>query len=273
MNFVCPKCGGKLFTDENGNARCDQKHTYDRARAGYYNLMLSAGGGTHGDNTDMVEARRKFLDTGAYLPLAQRIAEIITQAALDFGSAALLDIGCGEGYYTDIIERALGDAGVSHTVSGFDISRDAVKRAARRNKNFELAVASAYHMPTADAGFDIAVNMFSPLVPTEVLRSLKEGGIFVMAIPAEEHLFSLKKLLYRTPYKNEVADPAIEGFTLVKTERLSYLMELADSETVSALFMMTPYAYRTRPEDAECIKMLTSLKCEADFVIFVYKKT
>ncbi len=272
MKFVCPKCKDSLFVCESGSAKCNQNHTYDRARAGYYNLMLSGTSGTHGDNSDMVEARRAFLDTGAYFSLADRVSDIISQNASNLNSVSVLDIGCGEGYYTDIIERKLTAIDVSHTVAGFDISRDAVRRAAKRNKSIELAVAGAYHMPTADSSFDIAVNMFSPLVPCEILRTLKKDGIFIMAIPGENHLFALKKLLYATPYKNEVADAEIYGFELLSEEHLSYTMNLENQKDIQSLFMMTPYAYRTKPSDAERIKSMKKLECEADFVIFVYKK-
>ncbi len=272
MKFVCPKCGEALTADENRNVKCKQNHTYDRARAGYYNLMLSNSGGTHGDNAEMVEARREFLDTGAYFPLAKLVSDLVFDESAAFSAPSVLDIGCGEGYYTDIIERRLAERGAEHTVAGFDISREAVRRAARRNGKLSLAVAGAYSMPTADGSFDIAVNMFSPLVPSEILRTLREGGIFIMAIPGENHLFSLKRELYKTPYKNEVADSALPGFGLLKTERLSYTVDFESPRDIWALFKMTPYAYRTRPADAERIKLLKSFSCEADFVIFIYKK-
>ena len=271
MKFVCPKCASALFVDENGSAKCKQNHTYDRARAGYYNLMLSAGAGTHGDNLEMVEARRAFLDTGAYSPLAKRVSDIVFDLATA-GSTSVLDIGCGEGYYTDIIERKLSAGGASSCVCGFDISRDAIKRAAKRNKNIELAVAGAYHMPTSDESFDIAVNMFSPLVPAEILRTLKPHGYFVMAIPGENHLFELKEKAYKTPYKNDVADSHIDGFRLVSNEKISYEISLDKNRDIRSLFMMTPYAYRTSPQDKARVLAMEKLKCRVEFVVFVYKK-
>jgi 23S rRNA (guanine745-N1)-methyltransferase len=157
-------------------------------------------------------------------------------------------------------------------VSGFDISRDAVKYAARRNANLSLAVASAYRMPTADSAFDMAVNMFSPLAADEILRTLRPGGIFIMAIPGENHLYGLKSAVYKEPYKNEVADPEISGFELVSTERISFDLSLRGADSIRSLFMMTPYAYRTRQEDKERVFKLESLDTEIEFVIFVYKK-
>ena len=81
-DFVCPKCRGILLGDGN-TKRCPSGHTYDRARAGYYNLLLGSSGGTHGDNATMVEARRKFLSGGYYLPLAERLGELVSRAALE----------------------------------------------------------------------------------------------------------------------------------------------------------------------------------------------
>ena len=266
MNFVCPKCGLPLV--ENGiSALCPKKHSFDRARAGYYNLLLSASGGTHGDNAQMVEARRAFLDTGAYKPLSDKVSEL---AAKYIFCGAVLDIGCGEGYYTDAIYRALSGRGV--TVSAFDISREACKRAARRNREIELAVARAYKMPVADGSFSGAVNMFSPLAAEEVFRALMPGGIFIMAVPGENHLFGLKREAYKTPYKNELSDTAITGFELIDTAHIEYNLELRTNAEVRSLFMMTPYAYRTPSEDKARVLSLSSLVTEVDFWVFVYKK-
>ena len=130
MNFVCPKCRLPLVLD-GGTAKCKNNHSYDRARAGYYNLLLTSVGGTHGDNLEMVEARRDFLDTGAYLPLAKRVSSLIGEHSR---GPRMLEVGCGEGYYTDVI---VGE-NPSLSVSAFDISRDAVKHAAKRNKKLSL---------------------------------------------------------------------------------------------------------------------------------------
>ena len=95
MLFICPKCKKKLDIEE-ARAVCSEGHSYDRARGGYYNLLLSNVGGNHGDNREMILARRAFLGAGYYKPLADRIAEIISTRVGKL--AAVLDAGCGEGY-------------------------------------------------------------------------------------------------------------------------------------------------------------------------------
>ena len=270
MKFVCPKCMRPLAVGERGVAACGGGHTFDRARDGYYNLLLSNTGGTHGDNRAMLEARRRFLDTGAYLPLANKVVQLIS---LDFPEGgALLDIGCGEGYYTSIVSAKLREAGKCPDVHGFDISKDGVRLTAKRDKSFSLAVASAYKMPIADESFDAAMNVFSPLALEETVRILRHGGRFVMAIPDVNHLFGLKSALYATPYKNKPESPELEGLDLIATERVHYTLKLRSAEEINALFMMTPYAYRTPPESRARLLSMLSLETEVEFVVFVYQK-
>ena len=269
MKFICPKCSLPLAALEDGCAKCSRGHTFDRSKEGYYNLLLS-NAPRHGDNREMVLARRNFLDTGAYLPLAKRVGELATEYFSK--SEDVLDVGCGEGYYTDILERATRAAERDLKVFGFDISKDAVRLAAKRNPELSLAVASAYKMPFADASFGGVLNLFSPLALSEIERVLKPGGYFIMVIPGVEHLFGLKAAIYPTPYKNEVQDSALEGLTLVRSEKISYELSLVGKEQISSLFMMTPYAYRTRREDCERILSLDKLTNEVEFILFVYKK-
>ncbi len=270
MLFVCPKCKKALSVSSGGRAVCDSGHSYDRARDGYYNLLLKNTGGVHGDNKEMVLARRAFLDTGAYLPLVDKLSEI---AGCFVGDGDLvLDVGCGEGYYTDLIERRLTENGINALVSGFDISRDAVKFAAKKNKRLSLAVASSYDMPVADGSVDFLINVFSPLALSETVRVLRKGGRFVMAIPDENHLFGLKTVLYEKPYKNTVEDSKLAGLKLISEEKISYRLLLDSAEKISSLFMMTPYAYRTPREAKERLLSLTNLETDIEFIVFTYEK-
>ena len=269
MRFVCPKCGEKLNINDR-TASCLSGHSYDRARGGYYNLLLGNVGGVHGDNKEMVLARRSFLGGGYYAPLAERLSGLTLEFMPKEG--CLLDAGAGEGYYTDFIERTLTEQNGRSDVSAFDISKDAVREIAKKNPRISLAVAGSYHMPIADGEFDVVINTFSPLALEETGRVLKRGGHFIMAIPGEMHLYDLKSVIYDTPYKNEVADTALEGFELIMDEGLTYKFLLDTPEKIQSLFMMTPYAYRTRQSDRDKVLALETLECTADFRIFVYKK-
>ena len=270
MNFICPKCKNTLTVTENGTAKCPLGHSYDRAREGYYNLLLSQTGGVHGDNREMLVARRAFLDTGAYLPLAERVAELACEYTCAGG--IMLDAGCGEGYYTHIIKEKAENANKNLHILGFDISKDAVRLAAKRDRGLSLAVASSYDIPLADGTVDAVVNVFSPLATGETRRILRTGGSFIMAIPAERHLFGLKSVLYDTPYLNEPESDELCGFELLKREKIAYLLNLDTQEKIHSLFMMTPYAYRSPREGRERLAALDTLTTEIEFYLFVYRK-
>lgn len=270
MLFVCPKCKKKLNILDTGVARCDLGHSFDLAKAGYYNLLLGNSGGVHGDNREMVEARRAFLSRGYYEPLAKAITELALKHTA--ANSALIDAGCGEGYYTDFVERALNARDGQSHVSAFDISRDAVKLAHRRNGNISLCVASSYDMPLASGSVDAVINVFSPLALDETRRVLKKDGLFIMAFPGEMHLFALKRAIYDTPYKNKPEATELDGFELLDSRHLEYSMDIQDSQDLQSLFMMTPYAYRTPKEARAKISSLDRLSCEADFHILVYKR-
>ncbi len=269
MDFACPKCKGEMILDGN-TKKCNNGHCYDRAKAGYYNLLLGVGGGTHGDNAEMVLARRTFLSRGFYEPLADRLAALVTEHTPKGG--CVLDAGCGEGYYTDKVESMLHARDGESNVLAYDISRDAVKCACKSNKAVSFAVATSYDMPLADGSVDTVFNAFSPLAKDEVRRVLKSGGCFVMAYPGVDHLYGLKSVIYKVPYKNQPEESAIEGFNLLSHETVKYTLKLNTAEDISALFMMTPYAYRTSREDRERVLSLSEVTTDVEFVIDAYEK-
>jgi 23S rRNA (guanine745-N1)-methyltransferase len=205
-----------------------------------------------------------------YKTVNEKLSELAVKVTPPRG--CVLDIGCGEGYYTEFIQRAIEKRDGSAQIYAFDISKDATALAARRVPSVGFAVASAYDMPIADGTVDTAVNMFSPLATGEIYRSLNANGHFIMAIPGVEHLFGLKSKLYSEPYKNTVNDPEIEGFELVTSESITYEIKLESNEDIRNLFGMTPYAYRTGKEGRELIEKLEKLETTVDFIIFAYKK-
>ncbi len=218
----------------------------------------------------MILARRAFLGAGFYKPLSDLVCSLVLSSAEK--GELVLDAGCGEGYYTDSVERSLRVRDGLSFVAAFDISKEAASRCSRLNHNIFTAVAGSYKMPLADSSVSALINVFSPMATDEVRRVLKKGGHFIIAVPDTDHLFELKSLLYDEPYKNKLADSHIDGFELIHDERLTYPMELDSPELIDSLFMMTPYAYRTSPERRERIHSKSSLTVTADFHVYVYRK-
>ena len=116
------------------------------------------------------------------------------------------------------------------------------------------------------------MTMFAPFCREEYLRVLKKGGSLIMAIPAENHLFSLKKAIYDEPYKNETADYEIEGLDFSESRKISRKIFIDNSDDIKSLFSMTPYYYKTGVSGHERVNALTSLETEAEFEVLIYKK-
>ena len=124
MEFSCPVCGLPLKDGAIKQKICPRGHSFDRAKEGYINLLVGGKAGNHGDNREMVDARRSFLALGHYRPLAERIKEHALAATPKGG--VVLDLGAGEGYYTATVADAIYNRDGNANIMAIDISKDAV---------------------------------------------------------------------------------------------------------------------------------------------------
>lgn len=263
--WTCPVCGLPLDAGQNP-ARCPAGHCYDRARSGYWNLLPPGGKRSKqpGDNKEMIAARRQFLDLGYYLPLARLAAELALE---DLHSpAAVLDAGCGEGYYSQVLADQAKAAGLDLLIAGADISKFAVDKAARRLPQGYWAAASLYRLPVTPGRFHRILNFFAPHSPQQFARALVPGGRLLIAAPGPRHLWELKEFLYETPYPNPEEELALPGFLPLTRRRLTYDMEL-DNRALNLLFQMTPYYYKTPPAAKERLTQCPGLTVAAEFIV------
>ena len=269
--FHCPICGAPL-TSEPTRYVCPARHSYDIAKEGYTYLLPpnQKHSAAPGDDKGMAAARRDFLSKGYYAPLLNALCREILSGAGD--APAILDTGCGEGYYTAGIYQALCAAGKSPRMAGTDISKFILRHAAKREKNIEFAVASSYHLPLANASVDILLNCFSPLALEEFLRVLKPGGTFLYVVPAADHLWELKQVLYDNPYPNEEKETPYEGFTYQSIVPVDADISLENQADIHALFQMTPYYWKTPKSGAERLTALDTLTTRISFRIHVFRK-
>lgn len=199
--FCCPLCAAPL-TRGGHTYTCPGGHSFDLAAAGYVHLLPANRKHSQnpGDDKAMVAARSAFLDRGCYAPLRDALCKLALCSAGDRPAPALLDSGCGEGYYTAALFQALAREGRAPSAAGVDISKFALRRAARRLKEGEFAVASVYRLPLAPHSVDLLTNVFSPLCPEEFARVLRPGGRFLYVVPSPRHLWEMKQVLYDRPY-------------------------------------------------------------------------
>ena len=259
--LICPVCGGELSFGER-IVRCPHGHSFDMAKEGYVNLLRSTKSGDRmGDSKDSARSRRDFLNKGYYAPLKDALTALFSDK-----SGPVLDICCGEGYYT----AALGE-NPALRVYGFDISKEMVRLAAKRG-GATYFVANMAAIPVKDESFDWAVHLFAPFHAREFARVLKPGGALYTVIPGSHHLWGLKKALYDEPYLNDEALPAAEGLTLKETQKITAQITLASAQDIDGVFRMTPYFYRTSPKDKAKLAGVDTLDTEIQFVIARYEK-
>ncbi|MBR1763786.1 MAG: methyltransferase domain-containing protein [Ruminococcus sp.] len=271
MRYICPVCGERLKLSDK-TYRCRNGHSFDLASKGYVNLLLSKGRNPakSGDNADMVRARSEFLDRGYYSPLAEALRDRTAEALAGIEHPEIIDSGCGEGYYTCRLAEIAGSE-----VRGIDISKHAVARCMGRAhreclENVSFAVASSFSLPFPDSSADAVVSVFAPVSNDEYARVLKRGGKLIVVSPSPRHLFELKAAVYDTPYENRPNVYGLNKFTLTDERTLEYRTRLTSQQDIGALFLMTPYWYKTSEEGMARLRALEEIEVTCGFVLQVY---
>lgn len=257
----CPLCQDALALDATG-AGCAQGHRFDRARSGYLNLLpVQHKHSRHpGDDAAMVAARAAFLDAGHYGPLRSAVCEILAPLQ----PRVLVDSGCGEGWYTVALART-----AAATIA-FDISKDAIKRAARRERALTWLVASSAEPPVRDGSVDVLTAIFSPLNAAAAARVVRAHGSVVVVAPAARHLWELRAALYdevRPHQPDQWVHRLAPVFTRLSSTRVQYSLALQDSAAVQALLQMTPYVWQAPAAKRAAVAALPALTVEVDVEI------
>ena len=182
----------------------------------------------------------------------------------------MLDAGCGEGWYTAALAGAVSAKG--GRTAGVDLSKPAVKKAARRCPDAEIAVCSVYHLPLGDGAVDMLVDCFSPLAIEEFYRVLSTGGKFLYVVPGPRHLWELKEILYDTPYENEEKVETYPGFSTPEVTAVETVFTLTDPLDIQALYHMTPYTWKTPREGAARLERVKELAVTAQFRIHRFRR-
>lgn len=270
--WQCPLCQQPLTLVERSYV-CSNRHSFDRAKEGYVNLLRlnRKHSADPGDNKDMLDSRRHFLQQGFYAPLAEAIANTIRTHLPDSAQVlSVLDAGCGEGYYLGKLAEQLG---AQHGYQGTDISRTAMRMAAKQYPQLHFAVASSFELPVADASIDALVRVFAPAADSEMARVLKAGGVYIWAYPGPQHLFELRQLIYDDPKPHTVEElPPIDGLQAYPPLQVQYRISLPDPASIAALLSMTPYYWSASAEKQHYCQQLQKLELSVDFAVSVWRK-
>lgn len=253
-------------TQNNSRWVCQNSHSFDVARQGYVNLLpvQHKNSKSPGDTPQAVQARREFLQGGYYEPLREALMSVLARLQAD----TVLDLGCGEGYYTS------GMTDVAQQVIGLDIAKPAVQIAAKRYPRINWLVASAAKLPLQDASIDVVSSFFSPLPRDEMARVLKPDGYLLVAVPASQHLYALRAALFEQVNLHQpekFIDTLAGGFKLVEQHLLAYPLRLPQA-ALRQLIAMTPYAWKAKAERRMQLEQSDELLTQASFQIYVFQK-
>lgn len=264
MNLTCPVCG-QMLTIADKSCICPNRHSFDIARQGYVNLLTvqQKHSLAPGDTREQVLSRRAFLESGHYSP----ISDGLNQAALDFGAKGpILDVGCGEGYYSSRLAKAMGAE-----LTGLDISKEAVRCAAGKYKDALWLCATAAHIPVEDASVGTLTSLFALTLPEEYHRVLKPGGLYFQVLAAEDHLLGLKSIVYDTlTHKEKDSVPNLPGFTLLESRPIRFDFHI-EGEMIRSLFAMTPHLFRIGKAGAQRLAETTALSDTASCILNIYR--
>lgn len=267
MHFLrCPLCHQPLLADAK-TARCAQGHSFDRAREGYFNLLpvQKKNSLEPGDDAGMVAARHAFLEAGFYAPLRDTLSGLLTALR----PAHLLDSGCGEGWYSQQLSRH------SLHTTAYDISKIAVKYAAKRQRDISWLVASSQDIPLQEACVDVMTAIFSPVNAHEAARVLKPGGCLLIAAPGPAHLWELREALYTEvrPHQAEKwQDELAAGFIFHSETGVHFPLHLDTQAELGHLLQMTPHYWRAARDKREALAARTQFSTQADFRLLRFQR-
>ena len=228
------------------------------AKEGYLNLYLKSSKKS-GDEKEMVKAREYFLSKDYYAFLKEKLNTVIKE----HNTKTLVDLGCGEGYYTSFFE--------CEDKIGIDLSKETLKKASRKDKKTLYILSSIFNTPLPDECADTVLTCFAPVAGEEIARILKKEGIFILVRPDRRHLYELKKAVYESPYENEDEEVIPEGFKLIEEYHIRDEKTL-NNEELRNLFMMTPYYHTTSPKDKEKLNSIEELSVNFEFIISVLQR-
>lgn len=269
MSFLCPLCHAPL-AERTTSLCCNAGHQFDKAKEGYVNLLPVQHKRSRepGDSAQMMRARREFLDAGHYAPLRDELTQLLLQMLPEQG-ANVLDIGCGEGYYTSAFAGLTQPRG--GICYGLDVSKVAVRYGAKRYPQVRFCVASSHRLPFADGAFDGVVRIYAPCSALELARVVRPGGVVITVSPGPRHLLQLKGLIYQNVKLHPAHHETLDGFSLQAQHALAYPLTLS-GEHAHALLQMTPFAWRARPEVKAQLLQETTFACETDFAVNIWRR-
>ena len=261
--FACPICQENLTLVES-SLKCCNRHSFDLAKFGYVNLAPQIKQSANYDKKNF-QNRQQILEAGFYQAILEVVSDLLSNSK---NAKTILDIGCGEGFYS----RKLQERHPDKTFYAFDISKDSVQIAAKSEPNWAVNwfVGDLARLPIKDASMDILLDIFSPANYGEFHRVLSKDGILIKVIPTENHLKEIRQKvqdqLTNKDYSNQdIKNHFQEHFTILSSQTAS-LTKTITAEQLKALLSMTPLLFHIDQTKIDW-SQLTEITIEAEILV------
>ena len=261
--FACPICQENLTLVES-SLKCCNRHSFDLAKFGYVNLAPQIKQSANYDKENF-QNRQQILEAGFYQAILDAVSDLLASSKT---TTTILDIGCGEGFYS----RKLQEIHPDKTFYAFDISKDSVQIAAKSEPNWAVNwfVGDLARLPIKDASMDILLDIFSPANYGEFRRVLSKDGILIKVIPTENHLKEIRQRvqdqLTNKDYSNQdIKNHFQEHFTILSSQTAS-LTKTITAEQLQALLSMTPLLFHIDQSKIDW-SQLTEITIEAEILV------
>ena len=261
--FACPICQENLTLVET-SLKCNNRHSFDLAKFGYVNLAPQIKQSANYDRENF-QNRQQILEAGFYQAILEAISDLLSNSK---NAKTILDIGCGEGFYS----RKLQESHSDKTFYAFDISKDSVQIAAKSEPNWAVNwfVGDLARLPIKDASMDILLDIFSPANYGEFRRVLSKDGVLIKVIPTENHLKEIRQRvqdqLTNKDYSNQdIKNHFQEYFTILSNQTVS-LTKTITTEQLQALLSMTPLLFHIDQSKIDW-SQLTEITIEAEILV------
>ena len=261
--FSCPICQENLTLVES-SLKCDNRHSFDLAKFGYVNLAPQIKQSANYDKKNF-QNRQQILEAGFYQAILEGISDLL---ATNPSAQTVLDIGCGEGFYS----RKLQETHSNKIFYAFDISKDSVQIAAKSELNWAVNwfVGDLARLPIKDASMDILLDIFSPANYGEFRRVLSKDGILIKVIPTENHLKEIRQMvqeqLTKKDYSNQDIKEHFQEHFRIQSSQIASLTKPITAEQRQALLSMTPLLFHVDQSKIDW-SQLTEITIEAEILV------
>lgn len=261
--FACPICQENLTLVES-SLKCNNRHSFDLAKFGYVNLAPQIKQSANYDKENF-QNRQQILEAGFYQAILEGVSDLLEANP---SAKTVLDIGCGEGFYS----RKLQETHSDKTFYAFDISKDSVQIAAKSEANWAVNwfVGDLARLPLQDASMDILLDIFSPANYGEFRRVLSKDGILIKVIPTENHLKEIRQKVQDQLTNKEYSNQDIKNhfqnnFTILSSKTAS-LTKTITADQLQALLSMTPLLFHIDQSKIDW-SQLTEITIEAEILV------